>query len=173
MTSAEVKYYVFTYLRYQRQCPLVTFERALHCGVAVPDILAVDKSRYLTEVEVKVSLADFRADTKKRKWNMQARGFRVGPRKFYYAAPNDLAIQIKEELPDHAGLLSVSHQVYGSGYDKNNTFVLATAPVNKKAKRLTTKELIAMVKNQTGTLASALRDNNKIRKQLEKQEDGK
>jgi hypothetical protein len=63
------------------------------------DMLVVTKSRYCTEIEVKISMADWKKDFEKRK---HKRGLRDDRIKYqYYAAPTKLAERHTElELPE-------------------------------------------------------------------------
>jgi hypothetical protein len=75
------------------------------------DLLACSKSGFLTEVEIKVSMSDWRADFLKYKWN--AMGFPKCEtiKRFYYAAPEALAKrypEIEAIMPICAGVISVS-----------------------------------------------------------------
>jgi hypothetical protein len=159
-TADEVKYAVVAYFRYKRQASLVCTERALRgVTVGVPDVLIALDNR-LIEVEVKVSMADFRQDAKKYKWRYydseselySKRWRKKGPAQFYYAAPADLALRIKEELPEGAGLISCRW-----GYtDLTDAFVLATAPKLHKGE-ISDKALRLMQRHQTGTLCSMLK----------------
>lgn len=68
------------------------------------DVWRVTKSRYAYEYEIKVTLADFRADFKKG-WKHRQLVDRVtaGPSRFWYVAP--AGIILHNELPFYAGLL--------------------------------------------------------------------
>lgn len=76
------------------------------------DLLAMSKTGYLTEVEIKVSFADWKADLAKRKWKSAkwSGKYQSGMiKRFYYAAPAALAVRHAElEIPDFAGVVSVS-----------------------------------------------------------------
>jgi len=55
------KWSVASYFRYTRQCPLIAFEADSQLDSyrdSQADILVVDKKRLLTEIEVKISIAD-------------------------------------------------------------------------------------------------------------------
>ena len=95
---------VMTWLRYDRGCPIVCVERGLEWRYR-PDILAVTKSRHLIEVEVKRTIADFRANAEKRFPDVAIRS------QFYFAVPPDLADRIAAELPDGAGLITCKRHV--------------------------------------------------------------
>jgi hypothetical protein len=77
------------------------------------DLIVCTKAGYLTEVEIKVSFSDWKADLKKQKFvltndNVMARGWKL-IKHFYYAVPEELvARRCDLDLPDFAGVLSVS-----------------------------------------------------------------
>ncbi len=80
------------------------------------DMLAVTRSGYAWEFEIKISHADFRADFKKRtgygrnavyKHRLLREPVRddLVPRQFWFVVPEELVEVVQPELPDHAGLL--------------------------------------------------------------------
>jgi len=70
------------------------------------DLLVMTKTGYLTEVEIKVSLQDWKADFEKRKWKQFQN--RSPIKYFYYAAPQGLAERYSElQLPPGAGVILV------------------------------------------------------------------
>ena len=84
------------------------------------DLAIVSKSGLLWEVEVKASMADWRADIDKRKWKC-ARYDDASPARFYYAVPQEFVGKkaeatycarstyvFPEWLPIHAGVLLVN-----------------------------------------------------------------
>lgn len=77
------------------------------------DLLVVTVSGYMTEVEVKHSLADWRADVKKPKFvNPQ---FSARVKRFYYAVPTDVYEKYLAdpfELPGKAGILVYGHSEF-------------------------------------------------------------
>lgn len=80
-------------------------------GYAESDILAVTRSLMVTEIEIKISRSDFKADFKKKHkhykmQNCKEDGHFKVPNRFYYACPSDM-ISI-EEVPTYAGLVYVS-----------------------------------------------------------------
>lgn len=77
------------------------------------DFLAVSKSGYVWEVEVKVSISDFKNDFTKTDWGgknkhdqLQSDKITFKPNKFCFAVPEGLITV--NELPDYAGLIYVS-----------------------------------------------------------------
>ena len=63
------------------------------------DILSVTKNNFLREVEIKVSVSDFKADFKK-KHNHEG-----NIKQFYYAVPYYILDKIKDLVPEQAGIL--------------------------------------------------------------------
>ena len=80
------------------------------------DVLVVMKSGFWHEFEIKLSLADFRADRRKSRKHLVLNGGRgeemeepllaryLGPNRFWYAVPEEIAHQVANELPQWAGL---------------------------------------------------------------------
>jgi hypothetical protein len=113
------------------------------------DLVVVYPSGWAVEVEIKISIADLRADQKKRhKHNSQYM------RQLYFALPLSI-YQKKEELvnsllPDKAGLIVVSNEIFPeSGYTPYlNKYPTAawrcnsakSASVNKNARKLDDKQ---------------------------------
>jgi len=164
VNSEYIKLCIAQYFRYNRQCKLITLERSVpRLGWYCPDILIVNKDRKIIEVEVKISLADFKADAKKRIWKTRDTGKVKMPHQFYYGIPAELEEKIKPIMRKDCGLIRIGDkkewQHYGGAVS-----VAKTAPVNKESKRLTARELVEMVNHQTGTLCSALKRNYEIQK---------
>lgn len=63
------------------------------------DILSVTKNYFLREIEIKVSVSDFKADFKK-KHNHEG-----NIKQFYYAVPYYILDKIKDLVPEQAGIL--------------------------------------------------------------------
>lgn len=89
-----------------RQNQMMT-EFAVDGGQA--DLVFITAAGYLTEIEVKVSLADWRADFAKGKWQKP----RPTVARFFYAIPETLAEKIPEGLPEHAGIIVVRSSSQG------------------------------------------------------------
>ena len=67
------------------------------------DLLFVSRSRYATEIEIKVSLSDWNADRDKDKWKRD----RPHISRFFYAVPEALSDRIPEWVPKSAGIIAV------------------------------------------------------------------
>ena len=64
------------------------------------DILSVSKNMFLREVEIKVSVSDFKADLQKKHQHIDE-----NVRQFYYAVPYYILDNVKELVPENAGIL--------------------------------------------------------------------
>lgn len=85
------------------------------------DTLVVRRSRITIEMEIKVTLGDFRADAaKKEKHEAMTKGYHIksawggerrvegwGANYFSYVVPHTIAEKVEAELPKHAGLIIV------------------------------------------------------------------
>jgi len=74
------------------------------------DILVLHKNHYLTEIEIKISMADWKADLAKPKhrpdigWKETAM-----VKRFFYAAPSELASRYAEVgIPESAGVIGIT-----------------------------------------------------------------
>ena len=73
------------WLRYERYCALIALERAPTYGwVGRPDIVGVTKKRTIIEIEVKRTVADFRANAGKRCFSFRQRAVGGIPEQFYF-----------------------------------------------------------------------------------------
>lgn len=94
------------------------------------DVVSVNKSDFVSEFEIKISKADFKADFKKtekhdllkrcyeQKWRKQyySGGFLPYPNYFYYVVPQDM-ISVSD-VPDYAGLIIINSR--GMAFKKKN-----------------------------------------------------
>lgn len=78
----------------------------------IADLVFISRAGYLTEIEVKISLADWKADSSKRKWLKE----RPSVARFFYAVPATLVDSIPSWVPEHAGILAISASLTG-GHD--------------------------------------------------------
>ena len=148
-----IRYAVACWLRYEKQAPIVAFERGGHgWGWDHPDVFAVTTARETYDVEIKVSYSDFKADLKKVKWSgrLERSGY-SRPTWFYYAAPMDLAEKIMAStiLPGGAGILGIT------GFremGQDGVQVLLRAEKHRAATRPNISVIASWVKDQSGTL---------------------
>lgn len=135
-------------------------------GYFEADILAMTASMRVTEVEVKISRSDFRADFKKKSKhelmkNIKIRPFHATPNRFYYACPSNL-IRI-DEIPAYVGLIYVC--------DDNVCMIVKDAPLLHKNKA-DDKLIIGMLTQLTeksiyGGLCKMTFDNNQRKAEFE------
>lgn len=120
-----------------------------------PDLLAVDKKRQLIEVEIKVSLSDYRQDFKKRHREF-AHIFGDLRRKMYYAVPPFLVDEVKKTAPEGWGILTIRHpfqEIFPKQPNWDYPAHVARAAKNVK-ERATVKQCLEMARHLTGTLVS-------------------
>ena len=70
------------------------------------DMFIVKNNGYIYEIEIKISVSDFKADLKKTKKHQSLQSGNFIPNKFFYCIPE--AIKDQVTLPKYAGLLTVS-----------------------------------------------------------------
>lgn len=154
MKSIVLKAAAAQWLRYERQCMIVTLERVpVPRWFGVPDVIGVSLKREITEIEVKVSTADFRNNTKKRCMKMRAIGDARCPHQFYFLVPRDLVAKVQDSLPTDAGLMTIGRNSAYSGIPQIE--VVIKAP-KQSAQVLSVREMAYIVKDQSGTLVSML-----------------
>ena len=73
------------------------------CGGEM-DLAVVSRAGYLWEVEVKLTLADWRADERKGKWLSPSRKY---VSRFFYAVPSELVGAAPSFVPPETGLLEI------------------------------------------------------------------
>jgi len=93
------------------------------------DILIIKPSGYAIEVEIKMSVSDFKADMKKKHSHINEK-----LRQLYYAMPENVFDACKHDIPDYAGVLILYN------YDNfERVKELKYAP-KKEARKLTIEE---------------------------------
>ena len=160
ISSRIIRGAVAAWLRYERQCHLVVFDRGDDVVPGTPDILAVDKKRMAVEVEIKISMSDFKRDAKKQKWLPHyGKDYYTGqdrrPAFFYYAVPSKLVDKVAPMLPDGVGLLTLEDHVSPHSLTGVPAVVSKVAAQrNKTAPRLSWANCYRMISHQTGTLVT-------------------
>lgn len=132
----------FRWLTLERNCITVLTERSPRWGHGQPDVLGVTKNRYLVEIEVKVSMADFRNNAKKA--HVIRRNVKQWPKHFWFLVPDAMVEKCLPELPEWAGLLRSYRGIQE----------VKPAPVNPESKRLSVKEVAVLFRKQTLQLMS-------------------
>jgi len=128
------------------------------------DLLVVTQAGFAYEVEVKISLADWKKDQFKDKWHHSPTGMMTLPdgrqkyvgkldrmkyiKKFYYAVPEKLIEKCPEFVPETAGLISIKWEDlrYWSGFQAN---VVRDAKA-KKTEKLSERQMLRLFKKGHG-----------------------
>lgn len=101
------------------------------------DLIVARKSRYLVEIETKISMADWKADFAKGKFGL--REFADMVREFWYCAPERLAARWTElPLPEFAGVIAIT--------EDDKIKILRPAKTRKTARKLTDKEILQIAR---------------------------
>lgn len=81
------------------------------------DMIIVDRSTYkVTEVEIKVSLSDLKADFGKKKHRLGVDGSWIPPDRvgrLYYCVPEGMLEKAKQLIPEHFGIIAVNLEPLG------------------------------------------------------------
>lgn len=93
------------------------------------DMLIVSKKCYLTEVEIKISLSDLKADFKKEHQHKDE-----NIKNFYYAFPEEMKEKAIELIPEEAGILIAVKKHLNDGYEYRDIECYRKSKINKEAK---------------------------------------
>lgn len=123
-------------------------------------MLGITKDRYLFEIEIKRSLADFHANSLKPHIATRLLGnsHEKYPRCFWYLVPYELADKVQPLLPDWAGLLRGP-----SPMDVQQLFAIVKAPCNRASRRLTTRECVELAHCMANQIYAQAKQLNEFR----------
>ena len=122
------------FLKWDKACVVAMFQRGpRRVWGSVPDVIGVTKARYIVEVEIKRTVADFKADADKPHILHRELHLKRWPKQFYYMLPMNLAARI--EVPDWAGLV---------GVDLWRRNIIKVAPMNLASQKLSIKDCIKL-----------------------------
>ena len=107
------------------------------------DLMIVTPAGWATEVEIKISLSDLKADQKKTH-NHHSNRIKY----LYFAVPEKLQAQALELIPERAGLFIVRPDL--QLYDYRKTEIAKSPTTNKSARKITTAERIKL--NELATM---------------------
>ena len=145
------------WLLLERKCIAAYTERH-PTGYWKPDAIGVLSSRRIIEIEVKRTVADFRADRLKSNvmaWRHEERG---RPYQFYYLIPVEIASVIPE-IPEWAGVIQAR--------DQFQLDVVRRATVNNQAKRIPLKHVAKATRQQSLQVMSLMGDACRMRSQAQ------
>ena len=100
------------------------------------DMLIVTKNQYLTEVEIKISLSDLKADFKKKHQHKDE-----NIKNFYYAFPEEIKEKAIELIPEKAGILIAVKKHLNSGYEYRDIECYRKPKINNLAKPINDRVL--------------------------------
>ncbi len=118
MTSAEIEIAVIRQKYPPRQWMVIpNASWGLGLGYEA-DLLVISKSGYASEIEIKISVADFKKDLQKEKFTYPPRRDKWLNRikQFYYAFPAELKDKILPLVPDFAGVITVRRDLHETWY---------------------------------------------------------
>jgi hypothetical protein len=144
------------WLRYERQCMIVALERGPSRWWGRPDVLGVTLGRRLIEIEIKQTVADFKANARKECMAMRAQGVALPPQQFYFLVPFGILDKVRTLCPTTAGILCPDPNGINSYSGLPNVLIAKKAAVLRECRHLTWSEVGGMVKDQSGTLVSVL-----------------
>lgn len=93
------------------------------------DILIVSKNQYLTEVEIKISLSDLKADFKKEHQHKDE-----NIKNFYYAFPEEMKEKAIKLIPEEVGILIAVKKYFHNGEEYREIKCYRKPKINKEAK---------------------------------------
>ncbi len=76
-----LEYHALAWLRFEKRCPIVMLERGISY-ISRPDALGITTARYMVEIEIKRSLADFTKNNDKRIVRLRENCLNLWPRYF-------------------------------------------------------------------------------------------
>lgn len=144
-TSDYLRAVASSWLRYEKGCLMISFERGL--DLRNPDILGVTKDLKTIEIEIKVSFGDFQNDWKKRPR-------RYTPNQMYYMVHPKILQKVKDSnLLTTQGLLSINPKsdIIHHWTNLHILYLHRAAKVIHREK-LRLPQLATLVKAQSGTL---------------------
>lgn len=166
-TARTLRALAYDYLRYERLCYAVAFERSPLGGK--PDVLGLDNRRQLHEIEIKISKADFDRDAKKphraKLMHTLERAYPNVPATLSYLVPPKLVNHVLENAPPYAGVMT-PNAIKLNAYTGMSTLSVLRKPTKLHDQRLSIRNCIMMMRDVSGTLASLLRDD--VRHQAQK-----
>jgi hypothetical protein len=126
----------------ERKCHYVLEQRSPRHHLGSPDVIGVTRDRYLVEIEIKRSVADFKRDAEKYSRRNRELFIDHMAKQFYYLVTPEISDKILPLLPAWAGLMTVSE-------NQITAYVLQPAPVNRESKKLSVQECIKLTRCMT------------------------
>ena len=153
--NLELELAAMRWLWLDKNCHYVLRERSPRPIMGLPDVLGVTAARYLTEIEIKRSVGDFRADSDKPCRRRRNDFIKRMPKFFYYLIPPGLVEKLRPEVPEWAGLLTLN--------ENGGVSVLIDAPANPDSERLSLREAVKLARAITNYCMSVEQMNYNLR----------
>lgn len=106
-------------------------------GMHECDLFIVSKSGYVSEIEIKISKADFLKDLNKKHQHIDKQN-RIN--KFYYVMPNDIYLKVKDLIPINAGIIICTRELNYKKKEYISVHIEREAKKIKDARKLTFEE---------------------------------
>jgi hypothetical protein len=137
-----IEFAAMRWLAFDKKCHYVLEQRCPRYGLGSPDVIGVTRGRKITEIEIKRTFSDFKADAQKHHRKIQSDHPTLAPYQLYYLVPNKLAEKVLEIIPSTCGLMCI---------DKNEVSIkiLKDAPINKLSAKLDLEECIRLCRQMT------------------------
>jgi len=104
------------------------------------DMLLVTYSKFLEEIEIKISVSDFKADSRKVEKHKSLEAGHPLIRRFWYAVPHEIWEKVEPLVPPYAGLIIIPSD------HRYRPYIKKKAPVNLKARKLFPAEEIKLLR---------------------------
>jgi len=135
MTSVHIEEALFRYFNPRRNLIVPNVWWGLGFQHEI-DLLVCSKQRWCTEIEIKVSLNDIKADLKKAHGHSDER-----LRRLFFAIPDYLYERAIDYIPERAGILAIKEAKKGTLIVKQRRY----CKINKFARQLTNEEYIKLL----------------------------
>lgn len=129
ITALDIEIALANRFEYYRNVIVPNVSYGLHIHEC--DLLILSKNNYATEIEIKISKSDLRADSKKKHGHYSNKIKRL-----FFAVPENLKEDALKLIPERAGLFLVK--------DNNYVELIKNAKINKNARPLSNKEIIKL-----------------------------
>jgi len=140
MKTLDVEIAVMEYLNVRRNIVVPNVSWGMPGLFYEADVVSLTPSGYATEIEIKVSKSDLLRDKKKRH-NHKSKLFKY----LYFAVPEKLQDIALKVIPEHAGLLVVVENNYGT-YSMRNVKKVREAKSNKMVRCWDYQKMLKLAK---------------------------
>lgn len=137
-TSGRIRFALARYFNYLDHLMMTEWE--IDGGIA--DMLFISRAGYATEIEIKISVSDWKADQNKGKFDRE----RPHVARFFYAVPEELADKVPVTIPSYAGILIV-RSGKGLKYHSFDQVREIRAAIRRKAQKISEQEITRLYRS--------------------------